>query len=152
MQLPNEAKSLIAKVDAVFKRANLQSDIEVQSDYAKYLVVRICGLVEKVVLSVVEAHTAARSNPTITRHVMWRMGTFQNLSLERLLQLAGSFDKKLRTDLEIDLTDPERLALSSVVAHRHSIAHGGDSTISLGQIIQYHKEVVSLLEKFAAKF
>jgi len=123
--------------------------MEVQSDYAKYLVIRVCGLVEQVALEVVQTHTSLRSSSQIANHVVWRMGMFQNPSVDKLLQLSGSFDKAWRERLNMELTDAERIALGSLTAQRNRIAHGGDSTISLGQVRQYYAEVLSLVTKFA---
>jgi hypothetical protein len=150
--LPLRAHQSISKVNTVFKRASAQVDLEVQSDYAKYLVIRICGLVEQVVLEVVQTHTSSRSTPQISNHVAWRMGMFQNPNIEKLLQLAGSFDKSWRAQLDTEFTEPERVALGSITTQRNRIAHGGDSTISLGQVQQYYAEVLSLMGKFADPF
>lgn len=152
MLLPLRAHQSISKVNSIFGRASSQADLEVQSDYAKYLVIRICGLVEQVVLEVIQSHASSRSSPGITGHVVWRMGMFQNPNIEKLLQLAGSFDKNWRSRLDAEFTEPERVALGSITAQRNRIAHGGDSTISLGQVRQYYTEVLSLLEKFADPF
>jgi hypothetical protein len=150
--LPVRAHESITKVNSIFARAETQSDFEVQSDYAKYLVIRVCGLVEQVVLEIIQLHTSSRSNPRIANHVVWRMGMFQNPNIEKLLQLAGSFDKTWRAQLEKVISEEERIALSSITAQRNRIAHGGDSTISLGQVRQYYSEVLSLVEKFADPF
>jgi hypothetical protein len=115
-------------------------------------VVRISGLVEQVATEVVNAHVAAQASPTVVSHVLWRMGTFQNPNIERLLQLVGSFNRRWRNELDEAVTDAERDALGSVNAQRHKVAHGESSTISPAQVDQYFGEVKSLLVKFADLF
>ena len=68
-------------------RAGVQADLEAQSDYAKYLVVRLSGLLEQVATEIVRAHVGAQASPTVLEHVLWRMERFQNPNVERLLQL-----------------------------------------------------------------
>jgi hypothetical protein len=150
--LPWSAQRLINEVDQLFLRASGQSDLQVQSDYAKYLVIRVSGLVEQVVTEIVLAHVTAQASPTVAGHVSWRMGIFQNPNIERILQLVGSFNKHWRDELDADVTDEERGALGSINSQRNTIAHGGSSTISLSQIQRYYDEVKSLLVKVAAKF
>ena len=152
MVLPWRAKRLIAEVDQIFERAYAQQDLQVQSDLAKYLVIRVSGLVEQVVAEVVDAHVSAQASPTVLSHVLWRLGTFQNPNIERILQLVGSFDRRWRERLEATATAAERGALGSVTAQRNRVAHGQDSTISLGQISAYYGEIKSLMTKVAHQF
>lgn len=152
MELPWTAQRLITDVDAVIGRADTQFDLQIQSDLAKYLVVRVGGLVEQVISEVVLAHVRTRSAPTVSEHVEWRMKAFQNPSVERVLQLVGSFGKVWRAELEALVTQSEREALASVMLQRNKVAHGEDSTVSLAQVKQYYSEIRSLLDKVATKF
>jgi len=116
--LPWTAQRLMSDVDQVFQRAAAQSDLQVQSDYAKYLVIRISGLVEQAVAEVVQAHVSARASPSVVAYTTWRMGAFQNPNMERLLQLVGSFDRRWREALEQEITDSERGALGRLLHDR----------------------------------
>jgi hypothetical protein len=150
--LPWSAEQLIREVDEIFDRAGAQTSIQVQSDYAKYLVIRLGGLVEQVVTTVVLIHVESQASQPIVAHVSWRMGTFQNPSVERLLQLVGSFDRHRRDQLDAAITKSEREALGSVMAQRNRIAHGEQSTISLSQVADYYKEIKAMLTEVAARF
>lgn len=123
-----------------------------QSDYAKYLVVRVSGLIEQVVTEVIVAHVTAQASPTVVSHVSWRLGIFQNPNIDRILQLVGSFNRVWREDLDAAVTFAERGALGSINAQRNLIAHGQPSTISLSQVGQYYGEVATVLRKVAAAF
>jgi hypothetical protein len=150
--LPWEAQQLIQEVDAIFERAGEQASLEVQSDYAKYLVIRLGGLVEQVVTEVVLTYVKTQASPEVVQHVSWRMGTFQNPNVERLLQLVGSFGRHRRQELDAALEGPEREALGSVIAQRNKTAHGEPSAISLSQVASYYIEIKKMLEKIAARF
>jgi hypothetical protein len=147
--IPWSGQQLIDEVDAIFDRARNQVDLQVQSDYAKYLVVRVSGLVEQVVTEIVVAHVSARASPTVINHLVWRMRTFQNPTVERILQLVGSFDREWRERLNSNVTEAERQALGSINVQRNLVAHGGPSTISLGQVSQYYAEIMTVLRKIA---
>jgi hypothetical protein len=150
--LPWNAEQLIREVDGIFDRAREQDSIQVQSDYARYLVIRVGGLVEQVMTEVVLTYVATQASQPIVTHISWRMGTFQNPNIERLLQLVGSFDRHRREQLDAAITDPEREALGSVMAQRNRIAHGESSTISLSQVADYYSEIKRMLNGVAARF
>jgi hypothetical protein len=152
MNLPWDAERLVREVEELLRRAGAQTDLLVQSDYAKYAVIRISGLLEQAVTEVVQTHVKAQASPTVIAHTEWRMATFQNPTVERLLQLVGSFDRRWRLELDGELTQAERGALGSITAQRNKVAHGQDSTISLAQVSQYFDEVKNVLTKVAARF
>ncbi len=133
-------------------RARAQPDLEVQSDYAKFLVIRVSGIIEQTITEIVSSYAQSRAHQSIVEHVDWRMNAFQNPTIERILQLVGSFQRNWRTKLEAELTKEEREALGSINAQRNKIAHGQQSTISLGQIDQYYKQAKTLLNKISRLF
>lgn len=152
MVLPWAAQQLLEEVDRLFERARAQPDLEVQSDYARYLVVRVSGLLERAIEEIVITHTEAQASTSVTAHVMWRMKVFQNPSVERILQLAGSFNKQWGVTLKEQVTTEEREALGSLGTQRNQVAHGGTSTISLGQVAGFYEHAKTLLIKVAALF
>jgi hypothetical protein len=150
--LPWTATQLVTEVDAIFSRAEAQADIEVQSDYAKYLAIRLSGLVEQVVTEVVLAHVGAQASASVLSHTTWRMKRFQNPNTERLIELVGSFDRRWGEALKASVTKSEREALGSVRAQRNRVAHGEQSTVSLVQVKGYFTEIKSMLERVARHF
>lgn len=150
--LPWPAQQLVKELDDLFARARKQDDLEVQSDYAKFLVIRVSGLVEQVTAEIVFDYTQKRAQPSIVEHVEWRMNMFQNPTLQRILDLVASFQSRWREKLESEVTTPEREAMGTINKQRNLIAHGQSSTISLGQVSQYYAEIKKLLERIAALF
>jgi hypothetical protein len=147
--LPWPAQKHVKELDSLFVRARRQQDLEVQSDYAKYLVIRVSGLVEQVVSEIVLDYTQKRAQPPIVDHVAWRMNMFQNPTVDRILDMVASFQSAWRVQLEGELTTPEREAMGTINKQRNRIAHGEESTISLGQVNQYYAEIKTLLERVA---
>jgi hypothetical protein len=80
------------------------------------------------------------------------MARFQNPSAENLLQLVGSFDRRWRERLAASITDAEKNALGAIHTQRNKVAHGEDSTVSLGQVRGYFDEICRLLAKVADNF
>jgi hypothetical protein len=60
--VPWPAQRLVQELDALFTRARAQPDLEVQSDYARFLVIRICGLVEQVITEIVLAYSQSHAH------------------------------------------------------------------------------------------
>jgi hypothetical protein len=109
-------------------------------------------MIEQVVREVVVTHVTARASPSVAAHVSWRMNSFQNPNMERLLQLVGSFDRRWHEQVDAAATTEERQAVGSINSQRNRIAHGEDSTISLSQVRQYHEEIKTLLAKVTNPF
>ncbi|HEX6781840.1 MAG TPA: HEPN domain-containing protein [Solirubrobacterales bacterium] len=144
---------LISDIDGLVARAEAQTDMEVQSDYAKYLTIRVLGLVEQVVAEIVLAHVSAQASPPVLSHTTWKMKRFQNPNPQRLIELVGSFDRRWGDSLESALTSSsEREALGSIRSQRNRIAHGEPTTISLVQVKGYFAEIKSMLNRVAAPF
>lgn len=152
MVLPWTATQLISEVDEIFKRAESQTDIEVQSDYAKYLVIRLGGLVEQVVTEIILTHVGSQASPTVLSHTTWRMKRFQNPDTERVVSLVNSFDRRWGEELNDAISKSEREALGSVRTQRNRIAHGQPSTVSLVQAKGYFTEIKTMLERVAQPF
>lgn len=152
MVLPFSAQRLITEVDQLFARAGTQSDLQVQADYAQYLVVRVSGLMERAAEEVVLAFTQTQSSERVATHVAWRMKVFQNPEVKRFVTLMKSFSTPWAEQFETALTTEEREAIGSVRANRNKIAHGEPTAISLGQINGFYGQIKTALDKFAAPF
>jgi transcriptional regulatory protein LevR len=87
--LPWSAEQLIREVDEIFARAEAQLDLQVQSDYAKYLIIRVSGLVEQVVTEVILTYVATQASQPVSAHVSWRMGRFKIRALSASFNLPG---------------------------------------------------------------
>jgi RiboL-PSP-HEPN len=150
--IPWSGQQLIQELDQLLERAREQEELQVQSDYAKFLVIRVNGLIEQVIVEIVLHHIQTQASPTVMAHLSWRMNSFQNPNIERVLQLVGSFNRRWREELDDALTEEERQALGSLNAQRNKIAHGQQSTISLAQVNEYYAHSKLLLGRIADLF
>jgi len=143
----HEVARLKRLLDNTFSRVNdLGSDLEVQSDFARYLCVLVAGYIENAVVELILAHCSRQSSPTVQRYVEKSLDRFTNVHREKLLQLLGSFDAEWRSQLEAFIVDEREAALSSVIGLRHQIAHGGSAGITYVRIKQYYESIQEIID------
>lgn len=83
-------------------------------------------------------------------YVEIQLNNFQNPNMDKIIQLTKSFNPLWAENLERDTQGELKDAIVSIVAVRHSIAHGGSGGITYGRIKDYYKcavKVVELIEK-----
>src|SRR5262249_46781919 len=101
-----EVTRLKQRLDATFQRvAGIGSDLELQSDFARYLCVLVSGYLERAVAELVLEHARRSGNPWLQRFVELNTRRFTNANAERLQNLLGSFDPDWRQTLESFLVD-----------------------------------------------
>lgn len=141
-----------ARLDATFLRISRlpQDDLEVCSDFARYLCVLVSGFVENAITVLATAYCRNRSQPPVGNYAGSQLGRLQNLNSERLMQVVGAFEGTWREELSGFLDGPRRDALDSVLSLRNQIAHGRSVGLTYVRIHEYYsciKEIVSFLEK-----
>ncbi len=147
-----EVERLKKHLDATFQRIRRlppSADLEIQSDFARYLCVLVSGYLEKAVSELVLEHARRNGSPTLQRFVEKQTRHFSNANSERLLTLLGSFDPEWRRDLESALAVEQRDALDSVVRLKNSIAHGGMAGLTYQRITEYYATVQQVVERVA---
>lgn len=139
-----EVKRLERQLDAAFQRIKALGpsvDIEVQSDFARYLCVLVSGYLEKAVAELVLEHARKNGGTTLQRFVEYETRRFMNANSQRLLDLLGRFDPDWRRALETILVDDVKDAVDSVVSLRNRIAHGGTVGVTFQRISGYYERV-----------
>ena len=128
----------------------LEGDPELTSHWARYLCVQVSGFLETSIQTVLSDYARCQSSKHVSRFVDAQVGRFQNLNMERILNLVGQFDPDWEKELRIATEDEPKDAVDSVVANRNRIAHGEDVGITFGRVSRYYdnaKLVVDLLQK-----
>ena len=144
-----------ARLDAAFQRVDTlgTTDLEIRSDFARYLCILVSGFVENAVTALMTAYCRARSQPAVANYAAAQLNRLQNLNGERLMQIVGAFDPQWREDLIAFLDGPRKDALDSVLGLRNQIAHGESVGVTYVRIKEYYtrvKEIVSFLgDRFA---
>lgn len=149
----NIVATLRAKLDATFTRIGSLStgDLEVHSDFARYLCVLVSGFVETALSELAAEHCRKRSAPTVSNYAQSQLARLQNVKTERLLQLMGSFDPKMRVEIETFIDGPRKDALDSVVDLRNKIAHGESVGVTYIRIKDYYKRISEIIDFVEAK-
>jgi hypothetical protein len=147
-----QADALRRRLDAAFARAGTLSgaDLEIQSDFARFLCVLVSGYVETVVAQIAVEHCEKRSHPSVSRYAGSQLARLQNVNSSRLLQLVGCFDSAWSKELEVFIEGKRREALDSVAALRNGIAHGRPVNVTYRRISEYYlaiKEIVRFIEQ-----
>ena len=142
------------RVDAAFFRVRqLRSeDLEVQSDFARYLCVLVSGLVETVVAELASEFCRHCAAPTVSNYAQSQLATLRNMKAQRLVELLGAFDPRWRSQFEFFMAGERRDALDSVVALRNKIAHGDSVGVTYTRVRGYYDRVVEILDFVDEKF
>jgi hypothetical protein len=145
-----EVQRLSQRLDATFARVKgIESDAELQSDFARYLVILVSGFLETAVSELLLAHARQTGAPSFQRFVESRTRHFANANCQRLQALLGSFDPDWRVSLDRFLSDELRDAVDSVVNLRNTIAHGGSVGITYQRISDYYKRIKKVIDYIA---
>lgn len=145
-----EVNRLRQILDGTFKRATaVGPDLELQSDFARYLCVLVSGFLENAVGELLLEHTRRYSQPSIQRFVEFRLQRLTNLKAQRLLDLLGSFDPEWRSDLERFLVDERKDAVDSIVSLRNSISHGQSVGVTFVRVKEYYGHIQTVVDHIA---
>lgn len=147
-----EVERLKRRLDETFKRYDeLPSNTEVQSDYSRYLCVLVAGYVEQAVQELTLERCRQQASPSVRRYASAQLRRLQNMNAEKLTQTLASFDPRLKADLESTFR-AELDALSSLVANRHAIAHGGSVGVSYVRVKESYALIQTLIDWLAGEF
>jgi hypothetical protein len=151
---PAQVYALRKRLDATFARvaALKETDLEVQSDFARYLCVLVSGYVETVIAQIAIEHCERRAQVTVTNYAGAQLARVQNVNADRLLQTVGYFNPAWRHELEAFIDGPRKDALDSVIALRNEIAHGKHVGVTYGRIRDYYALIREVVDFIEAKF
>lgn len=150
----SQVDALRKRLDATFARvASLrEADIEVQSDFARYLCILVSGYVETVVAQIAVEHCERRAPLSVSNYAGSQLSRMQNLNSERLLQFVGFFDSLWREELQTFIDGRRKEALDSVVALRNQIAHGKHVGVTYVRIRDYYQAIQEIINFVEDKF
>tara|TARA_R110001599_G_scaffold350254_2_gene580033 strand:+ start:15596 stop:16066 length:471 start_codon:yes stop_codon:yes gene_type:complete len=134
-----------SKIDHLFKTVENIGDFEMQAHWAKYLCILCSGYVEKSVRLLYSDYVHKRSSPQISKFVGKRLGGFQNAKVEKIIELAKTFDDQWAIELEKMSEGRIKDAVNSIVSNRHIIAHGLDTRITVARVKEWHVESRKLI-------
>ncbi len=135
------------RLDNLFlKVASIGADIELQSHWARYLCVLVAGFIETSVRSLLSGYVRKNGSPSVASYVETQLRFFQNPKMERILDLARSFNPdwadRVETATEGELKD----SVDSVIANRNQIAHGENVGVTYVTMKRYYENAVKVIE------
>lgn len=135
------------RLDVLFPKVGaLGSDIELQSHWARYLCVLVAGFIETSVRSVLSDYASKKSVPQVYKFVESELGFFQNPKMEKILELARSFDAKWAEEIKVATEGELKDSVNSIVANRHLIAHGENVGVTYSNIKKYYENAVKVID------
>lgn len=145
-----EVTRLKQRLDATFKRlGGVGSDIELQSDFARYLCILVSGYLEKAVSELVVEHARKTGAPSLQRFVDQRTKNFTNAKSQKLYNLLGDFDPEWRGLLEAHVAGELKDAVDGVVDLRNNIAHGQSVGVTYARVSDYYSRVQRVIDYIA---
>lgn len=145
-----EVNRLKQQLDATFKRlGGVGSDLELQSDFARYLCILVSGYLEKSVYELVVEHARKTHAQSLQRFVDQRTKNFTNAKSQKLYNLLGDFDPEWRSLLEAHLAGELKDAVDSVVALRNNIAHGQSVGLTYARVSDYYSRIKRVIDYIA---
>jgi hypothetical protein len=145
-----EVDRLKQRLDATFKRIDgVDSDLELRSDFARYLCVLVSGYLERAVAELLLEHARRFGGPSLQRFVERNTRGFTNANSQRVQDILGRFDPDWQRTIGAFLVDESKDAVDSVVNLRNKIAHGESVGVTYQTIADYYKRVQRLVDNVA---
>jgi hypothetical protein len=145
-----EVSRLKRRLDAAFARMpQASADIELQSDFARYLCVLVSGFFENAIVALILDFTQRRSSPEIAAFVERELEHWTNPNTNKVAVLLGAFSPEWGKKAEEYLINERKESVNSLVALRHQIAHGESVGTSLSQVKAYYETILEVVEFIA---
>ena len=134
----------------LFARAPIAcaGDLELEAHWARYLCVRLTGLLEYSIKSIYADYISREA----TQYVSQFAGATLDVSLRNpdsgaLLGFVGKFHLGWQSDLKEFLTEDDRGgAVTSLMKIRNAIAHGTEKEITFHRLSEYKPKVIAVIE------
>lgn len=132
------------KLDFLLQEIKALPEGRLKSELARYLCIRISGLIERTVTSFYEEYAQTKGHPHLSHYISRKLN-LQNPSMKKLMDLAGDFSEAWRNELDA-LDDEIKSAVDTIVNIRNNATHGEDQSITLSRVENYYKPILKLLK------
>jgi RiboL-PSP-HEPN len=145
-----EVRRLKQRLDATFSRlGGVGTDLELQSDFARYLCILVSGYLETAISELIVEHARHTGAPSLQRFVDQRTKHFTNANSKRLSDLLGDFDEEWRVSVETYVVGELKDAVDGVVSLRNKIAHGESVGVTFNTISAYYSKIQKVINHIA---
>jgi hypothetical protein len=98
------------------------------------------------------SYVRTRASPEVGAFAASTLAATRNPKPGKFLEIASRFSPTWKTDLEAFMAvDGRGDAIESIMNHRHQIAHGKNSNITLAGLREYYRKSVAVLEYVEAQ-
>jgi len=129
-------------------------DMYMQGHMGKYACVLAAGFLENALAEVFCVFVSNRAQPVVSAFSCATLRKIQNPKANRFLEITRRFNKGWENDLKTFMDEDSgrrKLAIDSIMANRHLIAHGKSSGITLRQVKGYLDASIEVIEFVEAK-
>jgi len=144
------AQQRIDGLEAKAKSDPVKSDLELQSQLARFLCVLCSGFIEQAVIQTLTSYAEKRSHQNVARYIGTSVARLWNAKFEDILTILGQFSPAWREHFAINTPPEVKDAIDSIVNNRNQIAHGAQTGISLATFMDYYKRVKLFLASLDA--
>jgi RiboL-PSP-HEPN len=140
-------KKTLSQLDELILLADSNKQDVVLTGYlTNFLVLRLSGALEYCVSEALKIHLDRCGNPEVTRFVELSTERLMNLDSNKLENLFSKFSDQWAATVKAYLDmDENRQLLNSLIGTRNVLAHGGSSTVRLGEVYRYKTLIEELL-------
>lgn len=136
-------------LNALVARARDLPDPELLGHWGRYLCVLTAGFLENSIRSLYARRAHRKSSKDVAAFVAKTLDRIQNPKASKFIEVARDFDGNAAEELENFLAEDNarrKNAIDSIMANRHLIAHGRNTSISVARVKEYLKEIVDVVD------
>lgn len=123
------------------------TDINVQVHWGRYMCIMAAGFVENALQIIYKEYVSSAGNTNVVRYASKQIDLITNPNAGRFTGTARMFNETWRKDLRAFIAhNGRREAINTLMKNRHSIAHGGQSVISVTDVKGYLKKCVEVVD------
>ena len=137
------------QLDDLFEKiSTLDSDLEMQSHWARYLCIRVSGFLEFAVSTMYKNYAKDKAAPFVVNYVNKQLSGFQNPNMEKILNITRAFSADWAKEIELELDNNSEIkdSIDSIVKNRNKIAHGENVGITYSRIKSYYENALKLVK------
>lgn len=138
------------RIDNLFKKVALFEELEIKSEWSKYLCILVSGFIEESLRVLLEKYCENKASANIQKFVGKKINDITNCKTEKIKRILLEFSSDWANEFTNKINDQIKTAIDNVVENRHKIAHGKSIGMSYHNISSYYnnvKKAVEILEE-----
>ena len=138
------------RIDNLFKKVALFEELEIKSEWSKYLCILVSGFIEESLRVLLEKYCENKASANIQKFVGNQIDDITNCKTEKIKRILLEFSSDWANEFTNKINDQIKTSIDNVVENRHKIAHGKSIGMSYHNILSYYnnvKKAVEILEE-----